>query len=386
LAEAAQGAFVGRAGELRALEEALRAPHPPFAAAYIYGPGGIGKSALLRTLFDSLPPDYLQIRLDCRDVEPTAEGALSAIAAAIGGGIAADLSEISQYLGRGARRVVVAFDTYETFGLLDTWLRQTLMPALPDSAITLMASREPPSPGWTTSPGWAGMFREIELEGLDESQSLEMLQSRGLSEAQARRINEFTRGHPLALELAAAAGRAHPALEIEKAAIPRVVARLTEMLLTGIDQKTVDALEAGAMVRRITEPLLAALLRTDSARAQFEALRQLPFVSAVRDGLILHDLMRDTISYGLAQRDPNKYITYRLRAWRYLNEVSHRSEKSSLWQYTADLLYLVQNPNVRNAFFRPSAIEVSIESATPPTAMPSRRFVRASSRPLPRRG
>src|SRR4030095_15333660 len=106
-----------------------------------------------------------------------------------------------------------------------------------------------------------------------------------------------------------------------------------------------------------------ALLQTPTARDQFDAVRRLSFVSALRDGLVLHDVMRDTIAYGLAQRDPNRHITYRLRAWRYLNSVSHRIAKTNRWQYTADLLYLVQNPNVRNAFFRPGASEWWMEPA-----------------------
>ena len=95
------------------------------------------------------------------------------------------------------------------------------------------------------------------------------------------------------------------------------------------------------------------VVQTPMARDQFDAVRRLSFVAALRDGLVLHDVMRDTIAYGLAQRDPNRHITYRLRAWRYLNSVSHSIAKTNRWQYTADLLYLVQNPNVRNAFFRP---------------------------------
>lgn len=200
LSEAALGAFFGRADELQALTDAVRADEPPFAVAYIYGPGGIGKSSFLRAALDALPNDYLKLRLDCREIEPTADGALTAIAGVIGDtNDAIDIATLSQRLSNEARRTVIAFDTYETFGLLDTWIRQTLLPALPASVVTLIASREPPSPGWTTSPGWSGMFREIELHGLDQAQSLAMLGSRGLSEAQARRINEFTRGHPLAL-------------------------------------------------------------------------------------------------------------------------------------------------------------------------------------------
>jgi Cdc6-like AAA superfamily ATPase len=78
LSEAAFGAFVGRADELRALTDAVRAPEPPFAVAYIYGPGGIGKSSFLRAVLDALPTEYLKLSLDCREVEPTADGALTA--------------------------------------------------------------------------------------------------------------------------------------------------------------------------------------------------------------------------------------------------------------------------------------------------------------------
>jgi LytTr DNA-binding domain-containing protein len=78
----------------------------------------------------------------------------------------------------------------------------------------------------------------------------------------------------------------------------------------------------------------------------------------------LHDVMRDTISYAFAQRDPARHSRYRLRAWQYLSDASRRSAKS-VWQYTADLLYLVQNPLIRNAFFRTGAMDVSMGPSVP---------------------
>jgi hypothetical protein len=363
LSEATRGAFVGRESEVRSVSEAVQAPEPPFAVAFIRGPGGIGKTSLLRAIVDSLPRDYLKLRLDCRDIEPTAHGVLAAIAALIGmDAERTDIEALSRRLSTGASRGVIVFDNYDAFGLADSWLRQALLPALPSSIVTLIASRGRPSPGWTTDPGWADMFREVELGALDTAQSLTMLCSRGLSQEQARRINEFTRGHPLALELAAAAGRAHPDLHIEDTAIPHVVQRLTEMFLSGLDAQMVEALEASSTVRRITEPLLASMLESPSKREEFDAARSLSFVSAMHDGLVLHDVMRDTISYGLAQRDPALHAKYRLRAWQYLTDASRRSAKT-VWQYTADLLYLVQNPLIRNAFFRPGAMDVSITPA-----------------------
>src|SRR6476659_8564107 len=84
LSEAARGAFVGREAEVHSLSEAMQAPEPGFAVAFIHGPGGIGKSSLLRAIVDSLPRDYLQLRLDCRDIEPTAHGTLSALTQLLG--------------------------------------------------------------------------------------------------------------------------------------------------------------------------------------------------------------------------------------------------------------------------------------------------------------
>ena len=363
LLEASRGAFVGRERELRTISEAVQGAEPPFAVAFIRGPGGIGKTSLLRAIAESLPRDCLKLRLDCHDIEPTPHGVLSAIAASTGMDAGrANIESLSRRLARGTNRGLILFDNYDAFGLVDSWLRQALLPALPSSIVTLIASRSRPSPGWTTDPGWADMFCEMELAALDPAQSLALLRSRGLSEAQARRINEFARGHPLALELAAAAAHAHPDLDIEDTAIPHVVQRLTEMFLSGLDAHMVEALEAASTVRRITEPLLASMLESASKREEFDAARSLTFVSAMHDGLVLHDVMRDTISYGLAQRDPALHAKYRLRAWQYLTDPSRRSART-VWQYTADLLYLVQNPHIRNAFFRPGGMDVSIGPA-----------------------
>src|SRR5258706_16162288 len=106
------------------------------------------------------------------------------------------------------------------------------------------------------------------------------------------------------------------------------------------------------------------MLESRSERKVFDVVRDLPFASGMHDGLVLHDVMRDTISYGFAQRDPARHAKCRLRAWQYLSDPSRRSAKT-VWQYTADLLYLVKNPLIRNAFFRTGEIDVSLGRAEP---------------------
>jgi len=58
---------------------------------------------------------------------------------------------------------VIALDTYETFGLMDTWLRQKFLPALSEDIFTIIAGREDPNPAWLTTPGWSELFRKIKL-------------------------------------------------------------------------------------------------------------------------------------------------------------------------------------------------------------------------------
>ncbi len=355
--------FVGREKERRMLLDALVAPELPFAVAYVSGPGGIGKSSFLRSVAGDLPDDCAGVYLDCRDIEPTPESLLGAIAGALGIEHH-DLSAIAEALG-GRGRVVIALDSYETFGLVDAWLRQTALPSLPANVLTVFGGREAPSPGWATAPGWQGMFREIKLRAMSDDESREMLERRGVTGDQAARISRFARGYPLALELAAATLRTQPDLDIDEAAIPEVMARLTQTLLSGLPPTTVDALQAAASVRRITEPLMAALLGADSVRDVFEELRGMSFASQRAHGVYLHDVVRDAIALETAQRDPQLHALHRERAWRFLSAESHRVNRASLWHYTADLLYLVQNPNVRNAFFCPGAVDVSIEDPSP---------------------
>jgi class 3 adenylate cyclase len=350
LTEAAGASFVGREAELATLREAIAAEDPPFLVAYVHGPGGIGKSRLLQSAVAGAGPGVRVLSLDCARIEPTPRGFLEAVDGAFEG---AD------------GRCALALDTYETFGLMDSWLRQTFLPSLPDTAVTLIASREPPRPGWLTSAGWAGLFHQIRLGRLDPDESQRMLTLRGLSADQAERASRFAHGHPLALELAAAALRAQPDLELADGPPPLILQQLTQAFLSGLSPEAAEAVEGASILRRLTEPSLAAVLGAPSGRAAFDEIRGLPFVDATDEGLAIHAVVREAVARDVAARDPARHRRYRRRAWRYLTDESRAAAGLSLWQQTADLLFLVSNPSVREAFFPAGAAEMTVEPADP---------------------
>jgi DNA-binding CsgD family transcriptional regulator len=366
LSEVARRSFVGRGSELDALRAAAAAPEWPFLVAYVHGPGGIGKSRLIEAARDALAPGVRFIALDCREIEPTPRGFLAAVGAAAGlEEAAAGVEEVAAGLRAGGRRTVLALDTYETCLLLDSWVRRTFVPSLPDTVLTVLAGRTPPHPAWLTTPGWQDLFRDVELRALPPPDAERMLLARGLDPDQAGSVNRFARGHPLALELAAAAMRDRPELMIDLGPPLKVVHQLTQAFMSGLPAETVEAAEAGSTVRRITEPILRALLERPSAREEYDDLRELPFADSTPDGVVIHDVVRETLARDLAQRDPERQRAYRRRAWRLFTDEAQRARGGSLWNPTADLLHLIGNASVREGFFPAGAAEYAVDAGAP---------------------
>jgi class 3 adenylate cyclase len=191
-----------------------------------------------------------------------------------------------------------------------------------------------------------------------------MLESRGLSSSQVERVNRFARGYPLVLEMAASAIRTQPDLEIIEAPPPKVLEQLTHVFLSGLPREVMEAVEASSTIRRVTEPQLRAVLNVSQVAEIFDELEKLPFVDMTTEGLTFHDVVRDTTSKGLAWRDPERYCTYRRRAWQFFSKESHECVTGNLWQCTADLLYLIENPVVKEAFFPEGVSDFIVEPAT----------------------
>ena len=189
----------------------------------------------------------------------------------------------------------------------------------------------------------------------------------GIAPDVARRINLIARGHPLALGMATSIVLSETERTIEEAGLHQVIEALSRSYIEAVpDPITRRALEASSVVRCVTEPLLHALLPETPPRDTMERLAALPFVEPGREGLFIHDAVRSAIASSLATRDPDSHREYRRAAWAFLqNRLRLAHAKTEPWRYTADLLFLIQNPFLREGFFPSGPQPLALEPATP---------------------
>lgn len=363
LAQRASETFVGRTDELKTLLSILDdGPR----ILFLHGIAGIGKSTLLEKFSErARSRGAVVLRLNCQAIEPTERGFLNGLSVAIGGRISATKRAVERLKSLGDR-VILSLDNYEVFRLMDTWLRQAFLPVLPDNVRVVFVGRDTPPLAWLISPGWQGLVGSIGLGPLGEPEAAELLLHSGAAAEDARQINRFAHGHPLALKLAARVGT-HSGSTDDVMAAPgfqRVVEELTRLYLADVsDPLTKRALDAASVVRRVTLSLIQAMLPDAAPQDAFDRLQALPFVRSERDGLQLHDLVQQSIGSSLRAVDPNRYQEYRRSAWRQLSTESRRTGLQELWRYTADLLYLIENPVVREAFFPTGGQQYVVEPA-----------------------
>ena len=377
---AAARAFVGRERELERLERWLG---PGGAAVvFVHGLGGIGKSALLRALEPRLAArGFGVVRSSARDIEPTPQGVLAALGAAVGTEPA--IPELVDALSRTNREGVVWFvDDYDAWRLVDTWMRQSLVPALPSKVRVVLAGQSRPVAAWTSALEWGGLVATLELGPLSGAEAEGLLLSESVPPESVAELRRITGDHPLALRLAAAALAERPRLPLAELGTRLAVGELVERLLGEVrDAELVCVVEAASLVRRITRPVLGAVLGVSDPGPAFEALSRLPFVESGSDGLWVHESVRRALSARLRALDPAQHRRLRRQAWRALEPEVRAARPSGGWRAMADALYLVEQAAVREAFFPSDGVEFAVERARPLDRDPLLEAVRAHAGP-----
>ncbi|SFK65403.1 AAA family ATPase [Amycolatopsis sacchari] len=277
--------FVGRGPELAAFRAALAGTAPPIH--HVHGPGGIGKSMLLRRYArEARRAGRRVVELDGK----SGEKAASPIAA----------------VGDAVRdpALVLLVDHLNLCDIKGTREQEWLLTQLPVGAVVVVASREPPEPPAVADPGWAKLVRVTALGDLAPAEAVEVLAAHGVPAARHQDVLSFAGGNPLALALAARAARDDgtpwtPGQDLVATLLPQLVGELPS-------PRHRRALEICAHARFTSEALLRELLGED-APLLFEWLRAQPFVESHPDGLFPHDAVREAVEADLRWRDPDSF-------------------------------------------------------------------------------
>ncbi|GHH41041.1 ATP-binding protein [Lentzea cavernae] len=346
LAGARAGALAGRDFERSVLDRMLSGAADAPIVAYVHGPGGIGKSSLLRYAAAQAELAGREVvRVDARFLDADPRRLEEAAAPAC--------------FEPGA---VLLIDTFERSQRLESWLRDTLLFRLAEGAVVVLASRIAPDAGWALDPGWAQVFTALALRPLDAVQSDSLLAARNVAPERRAALVAFAGGSPLALSLAASAPAGEPAGDV----LTTLVERLVGNVPSGVHQRALDVL-AQAYVTR--EELLRAVLGDEDAATAFSWLRRQPYVETTPQGLLPHDAVRSTLAADLRWRDPERYEEVRTRiSVACLNAVRRVSEADALlrvaeWMFLfrdqagqADLYDWRAHPHVEDAPLTPADV------------------------------
>ncbi|WP_330334309.1 ATP-binding protein [Streptomyces sp. NBC_00536] len=325
LSRARVRAFIGRDEELGHFEHALTGdPHAPFAF-YVHGPGGIGKSTLLRRLADrARAADRPLLELDGRFVDR-------------------DPADFERAAGPFLRDpgTVLLVDSFEHCQWLESRLWHHFLPRAADGALVVLAGRRAPQPQWAADPAWSGLLHMTELEPFSEDQARSLLAAARIRPELRDPVLRFAGGNPLALSLAAAAGSAGCGREDIWAPSADVLRTLLAGLIGEVPTAAHRrALEVAAQAHSTSEELLASVLPEEDAHLLFSWLRELPFMESTRRGLHPHDAARETLAADLRWRAPNAFEAMRRRlADEYLRLLREAPEER-VWTVTDELFYL----------------------------------------------
>lgn len=324
--------FVGRQQELETFRTALNRADD-VTVLYVWGPGGIGKSALLRRFGDEADTaGRAVVRVDARAIHRSPAGFLHA----------------AQDAYRPGRVLLV--DTFELVQGLESWFWDTFLPGLPADTTVVVAGRQPPDPTRRLDPEWADSLHVLPMHDLDQSDTEALLRLCGVPDALGGELYSYTGGHPLALLLAAEVAARDPEAvggwQPHEPAIKTLLDRLVGELPSGEHRR---ALEICAHVFVTREDLLRSVFG-DQAGTLFAWLRAQPFIEAGPHGLFPHDLVRDLLITDLRWRDPEGWLTMHQQVRPYFIERALTATGPNLLPSQMALNYLHRHGKVMGEF------------------------------------
>jgi DNA-binding CsgD family transcriptional regulator/transcriptional regulator with XRE-family HTH domain len=348
--------FVGRETEMGVFRVWLTAQNARPALLNVSGPGGVGKSMLMRAFhnFAEREAALPTALVDGRNCRPTPEGFLAALSAALGlpGETEPDLERVVGSLNK--QHGLLLLDTFEVLADLTAFLRHEFLPRLDVGVRVVIASRYSLSNLWRRDDPWAAVIRHMELGGLHPVESATYLERRGITDTELRaELVDVARGHPLTLSLGTDLALQQGVRRFVASPEWHLTLRdLVERLLEDVNNAQIrELLVATSMVRQFDAGTLHALVGAELADGAFERLCRLSVVRPVATGLMLHDEVRRVLAEDLRWRDPSRYQELRRRALSHFRQQLNTADGRAREQVLAEQLFLWEDALVHSMLF-----------------------------------
>lgn len=316
--------FAGRAPELAAVRELLD-PATASRVLFVHGPGGIGKSALLRAAArtaDAL--GYQVVHRDARtqmQVEPE--------------------RLVKELIVTGVARCCYVIDEVNHFGSGLEVMRDLLLDQLPDSARLIVAGRRGPAPSWREH-GLDRIVEDLLLRPLDDTDAEALLTVRGVDARLIPGIMDWAHGSPLALTIAATTPSEHPDASHAESLEQRITSWLVGQPILDVPP---DVLEAAAFAHTVDARLLAAALSGQPTRDAMRHLAALPVAERVGDTVALHTVLAAAIRARVRASHPQRAAELVRRIAQHLATRARLGDMPALLRLSA----LLETPELRVA-------------------------------------
>ncbi len=286
LQEADAANFIGRDAELATAAQLL-GPNSPSRILYLHGPGGIGKSALLRAIGRSAVE--AGFKLSAHDARSMHLG-LDALLATLNHG------------EDGPTLLVI--DEVDHLGSMLVPLREALLDTLPATSRIVMAGRNWPAESWRNA-GLPEIVIDLPLAPLSRSDAEALLERKGISDSGSRaRIATWAKGYPLALVVAASIPGSQSGTLPEAELEDRLIGWLSGGKVLDLDR---EVLAAAAIARVLDSRLLSAALPGRNTREILPRLQALPVIQPLGSGVSLHPVLAHAIRERMKSSSPQRY-------------------------------------------------------------------------------
>ena len=316
--------FVGRKDELSLVEGLLA--RPAEAVAYVYGPPGVGKTALLRAAQRAAERRGQHTLAVAAVRQEGAEGVMRQVAEALGldaahvlpANVLTAVSPLASSQG-----LLLIVDDYDAIGPTEAALRTSLLYRLPPGTTALLAGRLAPAALWPLERAWRSFVERIALSDLPLPDARRLLMIHGIEDALLQReACQLTAGRPALLAQVAdvlaaereVAASTDVALPGETQVVGAQALILERILHPGSRRSAWRAesaagaqelvLQAASLLPYFRRDLLASMVGEEAAGRGWEIVERLPCSLEPGNWYRLHEDLRRRVATLVARERP----------------------------------------------------------------------------------